>query len=490
MATELIQPDRPPMLYITPDTPPTTYLLGNTTFTGGNFHILNVFQRELTEYDDFILGVLSVMLIAVLSETVQIILLRSTNRKISASRIVHAFLITEAAHFRNVFSHVWRRQPTTRSQIARNGICTSLVVLLLAATIFAADVVIVVLTQPTIKTSAEQQYTLRPVQPSAVEPSLSANVYSSLVRRTCITPVMQEAHQRRRFVLVTCMKVEEQLDDLSESEFASDDVSISSWLHIAGSDHNISFGGGRWIYIKMRAQVIMDMAAGGARHLLFHINDTDSFIQTRYLQSLVVHFAKKWTCQSEIADGWCATASSSTEPTSWNTVSAEIQLWSPRNNRSKLNVTGVESMFKGLAFPAPAQAIRAGMYPLVTSGAVMEMVTVNHSVFTRVVNDSDYRDGADGLIEEEGRPVGVALLGFLFLLFALIMMGLRFWLRPVPLGVFAVRDVVPADEQHVFVPCEFGRCTCTNVVVPSRRDDAVWDDYAFRDLSDERRDHP
>lgn len=340
-----------------------------------------------------------------------------------------------------------------RSLLPTNGICISVFILLVALSLFAVDVIIVVLTQPKLTLSQKHQYTIRPIQPVATDSKMSSAIYQSLLQRPCITPVMGETNQRRKYVFVACALIEKQLTDefanSNDDNSIAETMSIASWFHIAGADHNISFGNNQWIYFKTRAQIIMDVSRGGSRRLIFHINDTEDFEQARYLHAMTIYNAKVWVCNQENAPAWCETAERFTKATTWQKNTTEIKLWTGRGNKTHTSILGVQSVFENINLPTAVQAVQMSIHPLIVCGAVVEHRSINHSVFTRVANDSDFQDSADGLIEEEGRPVGVLLLGLLVLASAVGLALLRCWLRPASLAALAVREFQPADRFQI-----------------------------------------
>lgn len=439
------------MLHISEQSPPSVYLIGNDTFTVGNFLVTTIFHRRLTAFDDFILGALSVITIALITEITQTILLRTTNRRVSLNRILQAVLISETTHLRNLSRNLVRSRRISNSVLARSSYCISFAVLVFAVVLFAADVVIVVLTQPIITRSKGGQYTLESIHPITTDMTTSAKIYRAISRRPCITPVMPDSPQSRNFVIVACISItERKARPLSSIPPAN--ITIASWFHPGGSDHAITTPLNAF-KIRVRAQIIMDVADGGSRRLIFHVNDTSDYIAARYLHILTMNAALNWACQSNISIlKWCedtANSESFLSP-SWRTIVKEISYWNGRNNNTLFNIAGVESFFP-VNFPNAEGALRIALHPLVSSGAIVEKTSVNHATFTRVVNDSDYTSEIAGLIQEEGRPAGVTVLILVVSGLSMLLVGLRIWLKPVSLGMLAINNVQNIEDDILFV---------------------------------------
>lgn len=450
MSVSFFAPSKPPSVHYISEQSPSVYLIGNDTFTVGNFPVTTIFHRRLTNFDDFVLGALSVLIIALITEITQTLLLRTTNRRMSLNRVLHAVLISEITHFRNLSRHFVRSRRVPNSVLARSSSCISLAVIVIAALLFAADVIIVVLTQPIITRSKGEQFTLEAVHPVTTDTATSAKIYHAVAHRPCITPVMPDAPQSRNFVIVACISITEQTTEPSVSVLPN--ITIASWFHPGGADHTITTP--KYVFkIRARAQIIMDIPDGGSRRLIFHVNDTSDYIAARYLHVLTMHAALKWACQSnESIVEWCVNIvnSESLHSPSWQTTVKEISYWNGRNNNTLFNIAGVESFFP-IDFPNAAVALRIALHPLVSSGAIFEKISVDHATFTRVINDSDYTSEIEGLIQEEGRPAGIIVLVIIVSCLFLLLMVLRAWLKPVSLGMLAINGVQHVEDDILFV---------------------------------------
>lgn len=418
--------------------------------------------------DDFILGVLSVLIISLLSDILNCILLRtkSADRRFTITGLVTAFLLNELSHLRSLYrrlSNTFSSAPPnsallgalSHATIIQQARIFTISVIILAMLLFSADVLVVVFTQPSVLRSHHGQYTLESIIPVSVDESLGRDVYAAMQTRPCVTPVMTDGLQRRNYNIIYCALITRGTDDqLDQPEKVSNSsiVRIESWMHQAGADHNITFLGG-FINVRARAQILMAKEDGGARRLVFAVNNQSLSNTTSYLQSLTVHTAKRKVCsqQSASTPRWCRDKSyQRTEPFLIRSRVSEIQLWTKDRSDGLpfINVTGITSSFL-LPLSDPAEIMYSALYPLVANAALTERSSVDHPTFVRVVNNSDYQDSASGLLEEDKRDIGVALLALLCALLAIIAVLLHIKLRPVSLGLIAVSDIVHIDKDGV-----------------------------------------
>lgn len=479
MADHFVAPSPPSTIsHVSHLSSPPLYLLGNETFTGSNFHLTSIFQRQLTSMDDFILGVLSVLIISLLSDILNSILLRtkSGDRRFTITGLATAFLLNELSHLRSLYSrlsNIFKRAPPnsavltalSHSTLVQQARIFTTSVIILAISLFSADVLVVVFTQPSVLRSHFGQYTLESLIPVSVDETLGTHVYAAMRTRPCVTPVMTDGLQRRNYNIVYCALITNGTDD---NVYQADKVSnssiirIDSWVHEAGADHNVTFVGG-FISIRARAQILMAKEDGGARRLVFAVNnDTQSNAPIIYLQSLTIYTAKRIACSKKAASTpeWCHQNSYvHTKPFQVRPRVSEIQLWT--RDRSDgvpvINVTGVSSSFV-LPLADPAETMFSALYPLVANAVVTERKSVDHPTFVRVVNNSDYQSSASGLLEEDKHDMGVALLALLCVILAAICALLHLKLRPVSLGLIAVSDVVHVNNNGV----RLAQSTCSS----------------------------
>lgn len=419
--------------------------------------------------DDFILGVLSVLTISLLSDILNCILLRtkSTDRRFTITGLVSAFLLNELSHLRSLhrrLSNTFTRAPPhsaaaaalSHSALVRQARIFSLFVVLLAIFLFSADVLVVVFTQPSVVLSRQDQYTIESIIPVSVDESLRVKVYQALQTRPCVTPVIMDGIQRRRYNIVYCALITNATDEtLSQSDkiLNTSVVRIESWVHEAGADHNVIFAGG-FINIRARAQILMAKEEGGARRLVFAVdNDRSSNSAILYLHRLTIYNAKRTFCSQlhDATPNWCHDNSNiHTKPFLVQPRVSELTFWTKdrSGNLTIVNATGVASSF-ALPFPASPDIMFSALHPLVVNAVLTERRSVDHSTLVRVVNNSDYQDGAPGLLEEDKRDIGVALLTLMCFIFGTVSILLHFKLRPVSLGLIAVSDVVHVDKNGV-----------------------------------------
>lgn len=477
----LIEPTVP--LHFTPElneTIPGIYIVGHDKFETDNHHIVDLARRQLTSADEYILGLLSVLLIAVLTEIVHVILLRTAesvnrDRHVSSHRLMSAFFFSQITHFRNIFRHISTPKATSRerhsipsdpsvsmptSRESAMGRATSVPsvtltlsigLLLLGICMFVVDVVVIMLTQPRTKLSTHEQYNLRGVHPILPDQGLALYISRMVVDRPCVSPYMAKRAQTRRFLLYVCSDVSERVGGILTSEIAKD-ISIRSFFHIAGADHNVTFGNW-WISIRVRVDVLLSEEEGGKRHLLFQSLDSGSFAHTRYLHQVVVHRGKEKACNKTWDDPlakFCGSMPNTTEPTSWGPVKQEVTLWPGRTEQ----VVGVESLFRNSNMPGPYLSLKRGIALLYPSMAIYE--TTGMARYAPSRNESIEETSIAHLLAEGERVAGVASLAGVSILFILILLCLRLWLQPASLGSIAVTKVDEAYQRILVVEKQVG----------------------------------
>lgn len=480
----LIEPTLPQ--HFTPElneTIPGVYIVGHDKFETDNYHIVDLARRQLTSADEYILGLLSVLLIAVLTEIVHVVLLRTAvsadrDRHVSPHRLMSAFFFSQITHFRNIFRHISASSaskpssrerhsvqsdpsisaPTDRENGAEHVVSVpsvtltlSIALLLLGICIFVVDVVVIMLTQPRTKLSTFEQYNLRGVHPIIADQGLALYISRMVVDRPCVSPYMAKRAQTRRFLLYVCADLSERTGGLETSEIAKD-ISIQSFFHIAGADHNVTFGPW-WFSIRVRVDLLLSEEEGGKRHLLFQSLDSGSFAHTRYIHQVVVHRGKEKACNKTWdapLTKFCGSMSNSTEPTSWAPVKRQVTLWPNKTEE----VVGVESLFKNINMPGPYLTLKRGVALLLPSLAIYE--TTGPARYSLSQNDSLEENAIEHLLAEGERVAGVASLAGVSVLFILILLCLRLWLQPVSLGSVAVTKVDEAYQRILIVEKQVG----------------------------------
>lgn len=461
------EPSIPPNFSVVNLSTPGTYLLGHDKFSVTNdIHIVSPLQRDLTNSDDFILGVLSVLLIATLSEISHSIILRSTNKRIPTVRIVSAFLLSELTHLRNVFRYskltlrLLRSGGTQQQERASNfsldsqqtssRACTvSLYVLFFAAILFISDVLAVVFTQQAPHFSSDLQYNIRAFHPSSpASEGLSRYVRRLAGDRPCASPfLITNSTQIRNYHLLACILIQFGGTVNPGPYDQSKDVSIESFYHRGGSDHKIYFGNG-FLTVSVRAQIILDKNDGGARRLLFTSLDDKSFSHARYIHEVTVANAKDWVCKKEKPpyEEWCNNNSSAIQAIETEQVNQTIYLWRGKSDSIFENATGIKSTFSGINLFNATGAFNSGVRSLISSSYAREVT--GEGDYERVNDDEPEKD-VPKLLGENRRITGVLLLTIVFAGLVVILLVLRHRLRPFSLGDMVLRGIDKDSSSDV-----------------------------------------
>lgn len=426
-----------------------------------NIHLVRLLHRNLTRSDDFFLGVLTVLIIAILSDIAHSIILRSLNRRVPTSRILSAFLVSELSHMRNVLRswklalsvlrsrnpHDFQRLNLDTQRYPSRIFVLSFYFILCSIILFTTDVLAVVFTQQSPQQSSSRQYNLLAFHPSSLSnENLSRYIRRLTGDRPCASPIIvsNSKTQTRRYHLISCGTIQFGGTENPGGYDESENVSIESFYHRGGSDHKIYYGAG-FLTVSVRVHVVLDENDGGVRRLLFQSLDDASFSHAQYLQELAVKSAKDWLCKREgpVYNDWCKRASKQTKATSTNLVTQNIYLWQGRTAPVYGNVTGILSVFNGIDILNATGAFNSGLRALLTSSYVKEVVGMG--AYEREIDDIP-ETGVPGLLAENSRVTGVLLLTIVFGVLFIVKMILRSFLHPVSLGEIVLQNI---DEERI-----------------------------------------
>lgn len=462
------------------------YLLGYDNFPVRNLRVAGIFHRSVAGHqEDFVLGVLSVMLIAALTEIVHVILMRSrrtpTSSGVSRSGLHAAYMLDEVTHFRNVwrlFSTCRTRRPqhphTSRivgvlnsqpRQLERSRGWNSLTIITVGVMLLAAEVFAVYLTQPIRLYTTRDQYNLRGVQPAGTSSYMAFRIDKKIANKTCVSPSMANSIQSREFSISACI-IRNYSMALSEDDAESDVVEVSSWFHEAGSDHRVRFwnedsgkqAGGEHV-IRTRAS-IMQSDRGVTRGLMFENRDSsrNNYAHTRYMQKYMVYSALEWSCNQDFETRECNDLAEGVQDFSSETKRRDIALWEMneevgndgddgggREFETKVKaVEGIVTKYK-VKLKRPFFAIQSALRVLGTSAVIEE---VQERTEYMSLKDGTKENGIDALLSEEGRIAGVVLLAILFVSLLVLLCILRMFLKPISLAEIARRSVEEMDEME------------------------------------------
>lgn len=420
------------------------YILGQVFFKVRNIHVTNIFKRNLFgTAEDFVLGAISVLLIAVLSEIVQAILMHTRqNRKPARRGLQVACLVDELFHFRHLISRVFEGKHTHKNLLtesresSKRRMLTGVTVLLIAVSLMAADVFAVYLTQPSKEGSyRHHQYNLRGVQPIASDHGVSKWVNRLSRERTCVTPAFTEGEQRRKFVLSVCFMFSFHREHDSFDD-TIDEVNVTSFYHTGGSDHIVQFGQANitlmtrtLIYVNdnnhLKREAFVD-------RINFATNDTENLDFSKYTHELFIYSAMEFNCNQENKVHTCAELVN-TVTRKHEIVEKDIFLWQGRKKDEYRTVKGVRSTYK-VSMNNPFETFDKGIAALTTTSAIVE--GKGSGTYSSVKTEEEL-DDIPGLLEEEGRVAGLLALSSILAIGFLILIILRVTLKPASLGGLA-----------------------------------------------------
>lgn len=431
------------------------YLFGFETFPVGHVPLFNVLQRSLTgPHDDFILGVLSVLLIAIISEIVQTILLRTRHRRVGRKGFYAAFILDEAHHLRNLFSFFRAAHRQSDRSIGRM-LPGTLLITMLAVGLLAAEVLVVFLTQPITWYNDGVRYNLAGVQPAGTTFEMGMHVDRLTRRRRCVTPGIVGSSQVREFILNACV-MHELEGGLTDNGDVATEVRVASWYHEGGSDHRVEYRNdigelGTQI-VRMRAAV-MGRGSGDTFAVRFRNRDDRNWSAARYLQGYMMAAAWRWSCEQR--GPGCEEFGEDVQVRNVRELTRKVELWETIEERGGLNesvpvrqeVSGVETIF-ALQLRRPLRAVERTMHVFVTSSMIEE---VEGNVGMYVDAQGVRRDHIPGLLSEEGRFAGVLSLIIVFFVLLILLMTLRMCLKPVSLAQIARNGLNDDGNQDEFL---------------------------------------
>lgn len=371
---------------------------------------------------------------------------RRTDLQATRKGIHIAFLLDELYHFRNICSHIQSvllkktdtRKATvpqrnegnndTNHKIQSHPFLTSVLVLTIATGLLAADVFVVYLTQPRTVFSTKSQYNLRATQPAFTDQGFTRYVRRLSRDRPCLTPVFVNAVQKREYTLSVCV-ISDIVENHGNTGVYVGPLSISSWFHRGGSDHEVKFGTSR-LYFRQNAMVY----ASGAetRRLLFKTVDPDLTL-TRFLHELVIYNILEVSCTEKQSLLTCAQIVGKLIKLGQEDIESEVEVWRARKGARLERVRGVRSRYN-VTLVIPWKSVDNGVSPL-TSTAVVEEVH-GDGWYSNITSEEEHTN-INGLISEEVRVAGLVALVFLFLVFCCVVLVVRLVLRPLSLGGIA-----------------------------------------------------
>lgn len=417
---------------------PGMYILGRGEYIARDIPIAPLLFRKIGRADEYVLAIITVFILAILSEIAFSILLR----RHSARAIHAAYLVDELTHFRNICSHFFVGRRRRHGQTSHRFIHASFLALALALALFAADVLAVVITQPRPIYSNRTQFGVVGVQPVGTSRGRARFIRRTAAERGCTSPLARDALQVRLFLLAGCMHETHHGTGELPSESAHT-IRIASWYHRGGNDHNISFEGpfGQGGHtVSIRAQLYRQIPhpnGGTERRVLFNTTDNETELRETvvYLHRVFMYAALEYSCNRNWGADCIsvAQAANGDETNRTEEIMVPIRLWPGSNGEVSESVKGWETTFN-LDLPGPLKATYSALRVVLTSAIVAE---VDYATGTSGINSDDFVLGEDALVMEEGRIAGVALLSLVFIVLVLFMAGLRYVTNPISLALIA-----------------------------------------------------
>lgn len=416
------------------------YIVGHDKFLVKDVHVVGVLRRSVGPSEEFLLGVLSVFLIAVVSEIVQVILMRTRReRRLSPMSVVYACLVDELSHFRNIWSHLSslrRQEGNDRRQItSRQRALASLVVVGITLALFVVEVAAVVLTQPITVSSTEKAYNIKGVHPIGTSRGVARLIRRVAGNRICVSPIMTKSAQTRNFMVSACSLLEKK-EDLTEETDVSNFIKVSSWYHRGGVDHNITFGEAVF-HLRLRAELFLDAGDGGARRVLFQSRDNAAMDHAKYIHERFIYSSMEWACNKPFSSKSCEELVQELKTVEQKQVEKEIVLWRGKRGDITEKIKGLVTTFQ-VGMNSPYQAVNSGIRELYASAILTEVE--EEAEYQNVLLDN-IEKGIAGLISEEGRVAGVYLLLIIFVVLLIILFVVRLVLKPMSVARMMIEQV-------------------------------------------------
>lgn len=447
--TALVTPP-PDFINVTGKKTPGAYLMGSDKFYPSNFRIVPIFNRQAGQMDEILLGILSVILIALITELIYTILLRtSSNHRDMAKHLLYASLIDETLHFRNIATNIRSIIAAEDEKITDSGIAIepnkrrksksrrlftiSLITLFVTMVLVCLEVIVIVATQPSTFSTSSMEYNLRGFHPAGTRKALSKYIRRTALERGCTTPAFVSPEQSRNFLLLPRFKVVKE-EFLNSNEDVSETFSIGSWYHRGGFDHEVNFGEAKF-GIQMRTELILSNEVVEGRRVLFESTDDGNLTKALYVQRRTMYSIIEESCNKNFSSRTCPEVMDSFEEIEVRRVQRKIRLWRALSEDAYEVVDGLISTFR-VQINNPFRAVEDGVGDLVMN-AIIEEVSGPGSY--EKLKDDEFETGIEGLLSEEGRIVGALMMFTIMICLFVVLLFLRLHLKPLSLGFIALR---------------------------------------------------
>jgi len=172
-------------------------------------------------------------------------------------------------------------------------------VLFIATVIFGAEGTVVFVTRDRKFSSTADDFNLRGVSPTGTTEEISTRIRFFSEDRLCMIPIPSRRkiiqQQHLHFHIAGCVEYDSGPRILPSGANRST-VTLRSWYHQGGSDHNVSFAE-KWYSVKTRAMVYMERDASMKR-ILFN-RSTNWRRDTAFLHNVSIHLAMQSSCNKK-----------------------------------------------------------------------------------------------------------------------------------------------------------------------------------------------
>lgn len=454
------------------DDSPGLYLIGQSQFFVKPFTIAPIFHRQFGRGDDILVGIFTVLLIAVLADIVQTVLLHTLRGRTAniANRLVFAAFVDEVSHLRNICNYFkWQSRSghrendndVHRDNNERQGrssrrlhVAASALAILIALLLFVVEVLAVVLTQPQEVNSSHDQYNVRAFQPAGTTRGMTKFVRRTMGLRGCVSPIMTPRDgPRRNFLIHSCTDFD---DGGAEERFSDEDIvreiSVKSFYHKGGCDHFIEYGSETY-NVSVRSELFLATDGDGAWRIMYENRDDEELSHALYLQMRFIYAAIEYSCNSDFSQQGCAEAAEQLETVESKKVEESIRLWRGSEDDVFVNATGLLTRFR-TQINSPFNATNNAVRELAVSGIIEE---VGVETEYESVSEDKLVSGLPGLLTEQGRVAGVVLVVVLLACGLAVLIVLRYLLKPVSLAALAAgvmeEDKWERVEQQISWVC-------------------------------------
>lgn len=403
---------------------------------------------QITSKDDIILSFLSIFLIAICIDIIYTILLRSSrSHTMIAANVVSAAMVEEVTHIRNIWAY-WSKLKGKLRPVGRRTAVTSLVALITATFMLGMEVIVVFITQQIVFFSTRHAYNIRGIHPAGTSRNISSSIRKIAVNRECVTSIWANERQRRTFHVRTCQNYAE----LLSVNVTGGDILVGSWYTRYGSYHEISWKENvitmsLWSEIVSRTQ---DAEMEEPLRILFDVRENANYEASRYKHQRIIYGAIEWACNiNDISLRWqrCEEILRGLKEKGWEKKSMSMEQIFGKMGKSE-EIEGVVSKFfvKDLGDQMFDALRRNFQTELIASGAIEEVEGLQKYADP----DGLIVDGKEGLLTDIGRVSGVWMMIVLVCIGSLVLVFLRWWLKPISLSFLASQNVLEFSFEQTF----------------------------------------